>query len=101
MALKPLEEYLMILERDGFAGLGERDFRFSSRNGRRLTACAFIAYASVGEDPISHDAPPNRLSGAVKDWLGRWAYPWVEVDISAESLSAGGLLYIDPLTHIQ
>ena len=32
-----LEEYLMILERDRFAGLGERGFRFSSRNGRRLT----------------------------------------------------------------
>ena len=32
-----LEEYLMILERDRFAGLGERSFRFSSRNGRRLT----------------------------------------------------------------
>ena len=32
-----LEECLMILERDGFAGLGERGFRFSSRNGRRLT----------------------------------------------------------------
>ena len=36
-----LEEYLMILERDGFAGLGERGFRFSSSNGRRLTCLYF------------------------------------------------------------
>ena len=41
MALKLLEDYLIILERDGFAGLGERGFRFSSRNGRRLTCLCF------------------------------------------------------------
>lgn len=62
---------------------------------------SFAAYAAVGEDPPASDAPPNRLSGAIKDWLSRWAYPWVEVDVSAARPGAGGLLCVDPLTHAQ
>ena len=60
---------------------------------------SFSAYAAVGEDPTTADAPPNRLSGAVKDWLSRWAYPWMEFDVSTARPGAGGLLCVDPLIH--
>ena len=91
----------MILERDGIAGLGERGFRFSSRNGRRLTCLCFHSVCfSWGRPYRSRCTTESALWGG--QGLARSVgVPWVEVDISAASLSAGGLLCIDPLTHVQ
>jgi hypothetical protein len=60
----------------------------------------------LGEDPIttasdaSNPNPnPNRLAAASKDWLVRWAYAWLEVDVAPVARPGAGGATLRRSTH--